>query len=163
NLERVRSSRVPFGFIFTLTQYNLDSLEFVVRLAAEQGARSVQVHPLTLHGRAEAAMPDARPDGVELAAALLEAARLGAESGLAGHVDALSREQLARYRDYLVPERPVPNISTAAPILVVEADATVLPLTHEVARSLRLGSLAEEPLSSLASRWLAAGGGEALA
>ena len=52
NLEVVRASGVPFGFIFTLTQYNVDSLEFVVRLAAAEGARSVQVHPLTLVGRA---------------------------------------------------------------------------------------------------------------
>ena len=60
--EVVRSSGVPFGFIFTLTRHNVDSLEFVVRLAAEHGARSVQVHPLTLHGRAATALPGARPD-----------------------------------------------------------------------------------------------------
>ena len=48
----IRASGVPFGLIFTLTQHNAASLDFVVRLAAEHGARSVQVHPLTLHGRA---------------------------------------------------------------------------------------------------------------
>jgi hypothetical protein len=71
NLEVVRSSGVPFGFICTLTQHNVDSLEFVVRLAAQEGARSVQVHPLTLHGRAATTMPGSRPDGIELAAALI--------------------------------------------------------------------------------------------
>ncbi len=50
NLGTVRASEVPFGFVFTLTQHNVDSLEFVVRLAAAEGARSVQVHPLTLSG-----------------------------------------------------------------------------------------------------------------
>ena len=57
NLEVARSAGTAFGFIFTLTQHNVDSLESVVRLAADHGARSVQVHPLTLsrQGRGHAA------------------------------------------------------------------------------------------------------------
>lgn len=163
NLEAIRSSGVPFGFIFTLTQHNVDNLEFVVRLAAEQGARSVQVHPLTLHGRAATALPGSRPDGVELLAALLEAARLGSELDVVVHVDALTIEQLFEYRDWIVPERPVAKLINVAPILIVEADASVLPLTHELSRTLLLGSLADARLASLADNWLAAGLGERLA
>ena len=107
NLEVVRSSGTPFGFIFTLTQHNADSLEFVVRLAAEHGARGVQVHPLTLQGRAGTTMPGARPDGIEIVAALLEASRLSRKYGLVVHVDALITDQIAAYRDRLVPTRPV--------------------------------------------------------
>src|SRR5262245_49172903 len=47
NLATIRASGVPFGFIFTLTRYNVDGLEALVRLAAAHGARGVQVHPLT--------------------------------------------------------------------------------------------------------------------
>jgi MoaA/NifB/PqqE/SkfB family radical SAM enzyme len=163
NLAVLRSSGVPFGFIFTLTQHNVDSLEYVVRLAAVHGARSVQVHPLTLHGRAATALPEARPDGIELGMALFEAERLGGELGVVVHVDALSVEQLFLYRDHLVPSRPVRNLVDVAPVLVVEADATVMPLTHEVSRDLLLGSLADTHLSSLARNWLAAGQGDRLA
>jgi MoaA/NifB/PqqE/SkfB family radical SAM enzyme len=162
-LPEVRASGIPFGFIFTLTQHNVDSLEFVVRLAAAEGARSLQVHPLTLHGRAAAELPASRPDGIELLAALLEAGRLGAECGVAVQVDAVSGEQLASYRDHLVPERPVRDLTSVAPILVVEADGVVLPLTHEVSRSLRLGSLRDARLAALARDWLAAGSGDRLA
>ncbi len=80
NLEVVRATGTPFGFLTTLTQYNARSLESVVRLAAEQGARSVQVHPLSHAGRAELELPGEQPDGIELAAALLEARRLADRS-----------------------------------------------------------------------------------
>ena len=174
NLEVIRSSGVPFGLIFTLTLHNVDSLEFVVRLAAEHGARSVQVHPLTLHGRAVAMMPGARPDGLELVAALLEAQRLGDELGVVVHVDALTLEQLVAFRGHLVPARPVVRLIDAAPVLVIQADAQVVPMTHEVAPALWLGSLRagmtdigdealrDARLLSLASNWLLKGHAEIL-
>ena len=115
NLEVVRASGTPFGFIFTLTQHNADSLEFVVRLAADEGARSVQVHPLTLVGRAAGTMRAARPDELELAAALWEAARLGHDLGVDVHVDAITADQLLDHRDVLVPRRPVRRLSTSRP------------------------------------------------
>ncbi|HEY1301040.1 MAG TPA: hypothetical protein VGF07_11125, partial [Stellaceae bacterium] len=155
NLAVVRASGVPFGFIFTLTQHNCDSLDFVVRLAAAQGARSVQVHPLTLEGRAVEALPEARPDETELVAALLEAWRPGRELGVAVHVDALTGRQLIEYRDDVVPARPVASLVAAAPVLVVTADASVVPLTHGVSPELHLGSLHAAPLASLADKWLA--------
>jgi len=163
SLEVVRSSGARFGFIFTLTQYNADSLEFVVRLAAEHGARSVQVHPLTLHGRAATTLSGARPDGTELVAALLEATRLGGELGVVVHVDAVTIDQLLEYRDHLVPDRPVTALIDAAPILVVDADGSVVPLTHEVSRTLALGSLADARLGVLARDWLASGRADRLA
>jgi MoaA/NifB/PqqE/SkfB family radical SAM enzyme len=163
NLDVIRSSGVPFGLIFTLTQHNVNSLEYVVRLAAEHGARSVQVHPLTLYGRASVALPDARPDSMELVAALCEASRLGTEVGVAVHVDALSREQLLAYRDHLVPRRPVARLADVAPVLIVQANAGVVPLTHDVSSRNCLGSLRDAGLASLAHDWLASGEGDRLA
>ena len=163
NFEVVRKSGVPFGIIFTLTQHNVDSLEFVVQLAAEHGARTVQVHPLTLHGRAATTLPGARPDDVELVAALFEAHRLGRKYGVGVHVDAISAEQLVAFREHLIPERPVRQLIAVAPVLVVQADASVLPMTHEINPKLQLGSLAESRLSTLAANWLAAGQGNKVA
>lgn len=163
NLEVIRESGVPFGFIFTLTQRNVDSIDFVVRLASRRGARSVQVHPLTLHGRAALEMAGARPDGIELTFALFEAARLERELGVIVHVDALSAEQVVVHRDTLVPESPVHNLVNVAPVLVVDADATVVPMTHEINPRLALGSLNDRRLSALARDWLAAGRGEMIA
>ena len=116
NLGTVRASGVPFGFIFTLTQHNLDSLEFVVRLAAAEGARSVQVHPLTMVGRAASTMPGADPDEIELMAAVCEAAMLGDELGVVVHVDAITADQLREHRDSLVAQRPVHDLTAVAPV-----------------------------------------------
>lgn len=163
NLKVLHSSKVPFGFIFTLTQHNVGSLEFVVRLAAEHGARSVQVHPLTLHGRAKRMLSSAQPDSTELLAALLEASRLGEDLGVSVHVDALTVSQLLKYRDHVVPQRPVKQLSAVAPVLIVQANAQVLPLTHEIDSTLTLGSLNAARLSLLAEAWIVAGCGDALA
>jgi MoaA/NifB/PqqE/SkfB family radical SAM enzyme len=163
NLSVIRASGVPFGIIFTLTQHNVDNLEFVVRLALEQGAKSVQVHPLTMHGRAATTMQGARPDAIELLAALVEAARLGRELGISVHVDALTLPQLRAHRRHLVPAQPVRNLVDVAPVLVVEANGSVMPMTHELSRVLKLGSLADASLSSLADQWLATGHGDLLA
>ena len=163
NLAVLRDTGVPFGFIFTLTQFNADDLDFVVRLAARHGARSVQVHPLTLHGRARDMLADARPDGIELAVALFEASRLGSELGVAVHVDALTPAQVLRYRHELVPPRPIQRLMDAAPVLVVEADGMVVPLTHEVDRRVALGSLVDARLTSLSEVWLGDGRADRLA
>jgi MoaA/NifB/PqqE/SkfB family radical SAM enzyme len=162
-LEVLRTAGTPFGFIFTLTQHNVDSLEFVVRLAAEEGARGVQVHPLTIHGRAVETMAASRPDGTELTVALCEAAMLARGLGVAVHVDALSGMQLTSHRDSLVPERPVERVVDIAPVLVVAPDGSVVPMTHEVHPSLGLGSLLRHPLAFLARRWLLDGHADALA
>jgi Fe-coproporphyrin III synthase len=163
NLATVRSSETPFGFIFTLTQHNVDSLDFVVRLAAREGARSVQVHPLTLDGRAAERMRGSRPDGIELEAALLGAALLGRELGVAVHVDAVTAQQLLLHFDALVPLRPVRRLVDVAPVLVVDPAGRVIPMTHEISRSLWLGSLFDARLADLACDWIAAGGGDVLA
>jgi len=163
NFDVIRASGVPFGLIFTLTQHNVDSLESVVRLAAEHGARSVQVHPLTLHGRAATDMRESQPDSIELAAAIVEAARLGRQLGVVVHVDALAARQIADFRRHLVPELPIRRLTDVAPVLVLEADSSVVPLTHEVHRGFRLGRLSDGRLRSLAREWLDAGHGDRLA
>lgn len=162
-LAVIRDSGVPFGLIFTLTQHNVDSLEFVVRLAAQQGARSVQVHPLTMDGRAASSLAHAKPDTVELVVALIEASRLGRELGVAVHVDAVTAEQLVKYRHQFVPVRPIASLVDVAPLLIVLADATVVPLTHGVDPRFWLGSLNNAGLEPLARRWLADGRADMLA
>jgi len=153
NFAALRATGTPFGLITTLTQYNAGSLESVVRLAAAEGARSVQVHPLTLIGRAAEGMGDSRPDAIELTAAIIEARRLGAELGVAVHVDALTTDQLVLYRGDLVPAFPTRSVTDLAPVLIVEADGNVRPLTHELPDSMLVGSLHRAPLRALLKAW----------
>jgi MoaA/NifB/PqqE/SkfB family radical SAM enzyme len=154
NFAVIRDSGVPFGLIFTLTQFNIDSLEFVVQLAAQHGARSVQVHPLTLYGRAADRLPTSRPDALELLVALAEAARLGQSLGVAVQVDAISLQQLQLFHHHLVPALPLVSVINAAPVLIVQADGNIVPLTHDIHPQLWLGSLHQNSLASLAKKWL---------
>jgi MoaA/NifB/PqqE/SkfB family radical SAM enzyme len=162
NLPTIRASGCAFGFIFTLTQYNVDSLEAVVELARAHGASSVQIHPLTLEGRARSTMGDARPDQLELLAALVEAKRVGELHGIRVHVDALTLEQIAAHRDELVPARPVTAMTQICPVLTIGANGAVTPLTHDISPAFRLGSVHEERLATLATSWLMRGRAAAL-
>jgi hypothetical protein len=78
-------------------------------------------------------------------------------------VDAVTAEQLLLHFDALVPLRPVRRLVDVAPVLVVDPAGRVIPMTHEVSRSLWLGSLFDAHLADLAIDWIAAGGGDVLA
>lgn len=162
NLSTIRASGCAFGFIFTLTQYNVDTLEAVVELAKAHGASSVQIHPLTLEGRAKTSMGDARPDQLELLAALVEAKRVGELHGIGVHVDALTWDQIAAHRNQLVPARPVTSMTQACPVLTIGANGSVTPLTHDISHAFRLGSVLDKRLATLASAWLKRGTAAAL-
>ncbi|MCI0668363.1 MAG: hypothetical protein L0Y43_09955, partial [Methylococcaceae bacterium] len=71
NLEKLRRSGIQFGFIFTLTQYNLDELDWVVNFALQQGAKSLQIHPLEGCGFANDNLAGDSPDRTESAYAYL--------------------------------------------------------------------------------------------
>src|SRR5216684_8156699 len=73
---RVRKSGIAFGFIFTLTQFNVNEIDWAARFAAEQGARLFQIHPLEEVGRASQLLIGSRPDEMESAFAYLEAERI---------------------------------------------------------------------------------------
>lgn len=154
HLAVLRAHGTPFGLIFTLTRHNVDSLQAVVELAAAEGARSVQVHPLGGSGRAADTMPQAVPDAQELLAALAEARWLAHRLGVAVQVDALAPGQLRGWRHHLVPDAPVHHLAQLAPLLVVRADGEVLPFAHEVDPRLSLGNLHVARLGPLARAWL---------
>lgn len=155
NLAAARATGTPFGLTMTLTQFNASSIASVVELAAREGARSVVVRPLALTGRAAGPLDHHRPDGIELAAALIEAERLAAATGLFVHVDALTIDQTVLYRGDLVPAYPTRSLPSLAPSLVLEADGTLRPLSQQLPDGLALGSLHRASLRDLAADWLA--------
>ena len=159
-LEGVRAAGVPFGFIFTLTQSNLDELAWVAEFAAAEGASLLQVHPLEGVGRAQTQLLPELPDALEASYAYLEITRLQAKLGdkLRIHVD-------LAYRDHLLehPERVFVGEDTGQPAerglaayvspLVVEPDGTVVPLRYGFNRAYALGSLHDRPLRDLTEAW----------
>lgn len=158
-LEDVRASGIPFGFIFTLTQYNLPELEWVAQFALEQGAKLLQIHPLEGAGRAAEKLMDNIPDALEVSFSYLEAARIQRMVGsqLFVQVDLVNREALrtnpgAFYADSLCQDK-LPRLASQVSPLVIETDGTVVPLQYGFARSYSLGNLREAPLRELYTRW----------
>lgn len=156
-LPAVRASGIPFGFIFTLTQFNVNELEWAAEFAFQQGARLFQVHPLEEVGRAAQELAGARPDELESAYAYLEVERVRQQ--YAGkmliqfdlvHARVL-REHPDRFFDVEEAEdRPLGDLVSP---LVIEADGLVVPFGYGFARGFSLGSLREATLRELAVHW----------
>ncbi len=161
-LPGLRRSGIPYGFIFTLTQNNLDELEWVVDFALEQGASLVQVHPLEDVGRARVALTGARPDAVEVAYGYLEVARLQAHAGSrltiqfdVVHRDGLRRDPERVYADASSGSAGVDDRTLAELVapLVIEPDGTVVPLEYGFGRQYAIGNLHAGTLPDLARAW----------
>ena len=160
-LPAVRASGIPFGFIFTLTQDNLDEMEWAAEFAFQQGAGLFQIHPLEEVGRAAETLPGARPDAIESAYAYLEAERIRQE--YAGkmvvqvdivHADVLRDNPDRFFDDQEARSRPLGDLVSP---LVIEADGRVVPFGFGFANRFALGSLNEARLSELAAAWRADG------
>lgn len=152
-LPHVARSGISFGFITTLTQSNVDEVEFVVDLAGRYGAALVQVHPLEPVGAARRNLGGAVPDEQELGFAMFEGLMQSAmQDGVKVHVD------VARAADIAALALPAPDVDRGrlgdwlSP-LVIETDGTVTPMTYGFARRFALGSLTDRPLAELAAAW----------
>jgi len=159
NLERVRQSGITFGFIFTLTQYNVNEVDWAARFAVEQGARLLQIHPLEEVGRASQLLVGSRPDEMESAYAYLVAERLRQMYGdrLFVQLDIFHRDLVKQfparfYADDVWPESA--QLADLVTPLVVEADGNVVPLGYGFGRRFGLGSIAENRLKDLAPDWI---------
>ncbi|MEM7482897.1 MAG: radical SAM protein [Acidobacteriota bacterium] len=161
-LDGVRGLGIPFGFIFTLTQYNLDELLWVARFALEQGASLLQIHPLEITGRAAEELSGSRPDPTEAGWAYVAATNLQRSVGdaLRIQLDLFDREALRLDPERVFAgdrageefERPLGEVLSP---LVVEADGTLVPMQYGFSRSFALGNLHHEgfSLAAAAVRW----------
>lgn len=161
-LPLLREAGIAFGFIFTLTQFNCDELEWVAHFAREQGAQLLQVHPLEVVGRAGESLSDAAPDDYELAVAFVEATRLQAETcgGIVIHFDLLDRDFLAEnpatfFATPLGPDAAARPFAESISPLILETDGTLVPLGHGFPRAFALGNVRRAPVSELMRDWRA--------
>lgn len=158
-LEGVRASGIPFGFIFTLTQYNLDELPWVAEFAAREGAALLQVHPLELTGRAEEQLPDAQPDGEESAWALVatKAIEQKYSDRMRVQLDLLDRKAVRLHPEKIYAEasieaehRPLGEMLTP---LILEPDGVLVPIRFGFPRRYAVGDIHEDGLGAGADRW----------
>ena len=158
-LGSIREAGIPFGFLFTLTQYNVHHLEWAAEFAAASGASLLQVHPLEPSGRGRL-MPDAVPDTIEASYALLEVARLRRAFGetLRFQLDLAATGTFAALLHALVTTEqagPAGGLSEVLSPLVVEPDGCCVPLAYGFPRRFALGNLHQDRLSHLAESWTA--------
>jgi MoaA/NifB/PqqE/SkfB family radical SAM enzyme len=156
----LRSSGIPFGFLFTLTHENIDDLPWVAEFAAAEQTKLLQIHPLEEAGRARSTLQGQTPTDVDAAITWLLVQRLSDEYGnrLRIHLDFLNRDAL---RDFCQSGRISGSVdcsksSSLADFispLVVEADGTVVPLQYGFPRAYALGNLNDVPIMEMARRW----------
>jgi pyruvate-formate lyase-activating enzyme len=164
NLKSILDAKIPFGFIFALTLYNLHELAWVAQFAAEQGATLLQVHPLEEEGRAGQELQGAAPDEEELAHAFVEVARLQSlySGKLAIQFDAADRESLMAEPSRAFAMSPaaesvnLPLSSLAAP-LVLEHDGSLIPFQYGVSREYLIAEACRPDFDDQITSWKATG------
>ena len=163
-LAYLRAAAVPFGLICTLTRDVAAELPQLVELAADAGARILQLHPLEEVGRAAHTLPGGEGDDRDAALAWLDARALQRQAGdrlrvLVDLVDLVGARvnPAALLAD---PDAcgvghcgPAPPLGALLSPLVVEPDGAVVPLTFGFPRAWQLGVLDAEPLPAMAVRW----------
>jgi Fe-coproporphyrin III synthase len=159
-LDLVRASGVAFGFIFTLTQYNVDEIAWAAEFALAQGAKLFQIHPLEEVGRAAEALGGRRPDAVECAFAYLETQRVRSEFGdrLFVQLDLFHRDLVVRLPERFHAEAtwtPRERLADCVSPIVVEADGTVSPIGYGFGGRYAIGNVREQSLDALAAEWIA--------
>lgn len=159
-LKRVKQADIPFGFIFTLTQYNLDELPWVANFALNEGAQLLQIHPLEEVGRAGRCLNGSRPDTIEANYALIVATQLDAQYGdrIRIQLDLVSKSMLKKTpeRFFVRDENGDLGNSPLADLvspLIIEQDGTVVPLQYGFAREYSLGNLNNASLAKLGEQW----------
>jgi Fe-coproporphyrin III synthase len=155
-LPLLRAAGLGFGFIFTLTQHNLDELDWVRDFAIEQGAQLLQIHPLEEVGNAAAKLHGDAPDATESAYAWF-LAQQDTQGKLAVQVDLAFSETLKQHPEMVFAQ---PDVQIEGKLfgelispLVIEADATVNPIQYGFAREYTIGNLTQTPLGTLLDAW----------
>lgn len=147
-LEALRGSGIAFGFLFTLSDDNLDELPKVADFAIEQRAQLLQVHPLE------------ETSGAALLAFMRLRQRIG--DRLAVRLDFAHRDLLRaepwRGRSEASPGVLASGLADLVSPLVVEASGFVAPLQYGFPRRHALGSLYAARLPILSAHWRQSGG-----
>jgi sulfatase maturation enzyme AslB (radical SAM superfamily) len=160
NLEALRASHIPFGFVFTLSTENLFEMEWAAEFAYREGAKLLQVHPLEAFGRAtrEHAGQDPREDvaarGWLLAMRLRQiyAGRMAVEVDLANAAQPPLSSQASLQLASECSSGDTGLGHFLSP-LVLEPDGMLAPLRYGFPRNFAFGSLKHADLKDLAARW----------
>jgi Fe-coproporphyrin III synthase len=158
-LPMLRASGIDFGFIFTLTQHNLDELEWVAQFALQEGAKLLQIHPLEEVGYAAQQLRGKTPDATEGAYAWYWGQKIQEQvgPGLTVQVDLAFSDTIKNHP--MLQALPLGTTSDTRRFaelvspLVIEADGAVSPIQYGFAPWFSMGNLQRAPLSALLSQW----------
>jgi MoaA/NifB/PqqE/SkfB family radical SAM enzyme len=150
-LEDVRASGIGFGFLHTATAESWVHLLWVAEIAAANGARLLQIHPLELAGRAQNTLQRLAPmEDVLSKVYLLSTALAYKYAGvMAIQTDLLHRDQVLANSELIYAGPSHEDAETAVPAsvlstLVVEPDGTLVPVTYGFSRRYQICNVNRE-------------------
>jgi MoaA/NifB/PqqE/SkfB family radical SAM enzyme len=164
-VDHLRRAGVPFGFIFTLTFYNLDELDWVADYSVGQGASLLQIHPLEEVGRATTELRSSAPDALELARGFIEIAKLRQQYGdrITLQYDVADREVLRANpeRGFAVSwptecglgDSGADTLANLIAPIIIEADGAIVPIQYNFSRAFQIGNIFADCLSSQIATW----------
>ena len=158
-LEGIRRSGIPFGFIFTLTQHNLDELPWVADFALNSGGQLLQIHPLGNIGSALSNMADKSPDAIEAryAWALCQSMKNNVGDRLAVQLDYMYSEAIKENPSLLYADKmrhgEESMLSTLVSPLIIEPDGELVPFQFGFSREFSLGNIKNVSIRHQQQHW----------
>ncbi len=159
NLPELRKRGISFGFLFTLTQNNLNELPWVADFCLKSGACGLLIHPLEIIGNAKLQLSGKSPDSFENAYAWLLVEKLKKEydGRLNIQLDLVHTKAIEQNPDqFFLGHYPTPLQGQLADMLaglVIEPDGEVVPLQYGFPREYSLGNLREKRISDMVDEW----------
>lgn len=159
NLPELRRRGIKIGFLFTLTQHNLDELPWVVNFCLNAGASGLLIHPLEIAGNATSQLTGKSPDSVEKAHAwlLVEQLKRKCSGRLNIQLDLVHTTAIEQNPDhFFLNQHATPlhgKLADMLSVLVIEPDGEVVPLQYGFPRDYSLGNLKESRISDMVDRW----------
>ncbi|ASJ73605.1 radical SAM/SPASM domain-containing protein [Granulosicoccus antarcticus] len=159
NLSQLRRRGISFGFLFTLTQNNLDELPWVVEFCLKSGASGLMIHPLENTGNATTQLSGKAPDTIESTHAWLLVEHLKKKLGgrLNIQLDLIHTSAFEQSPDqFFLGDYATPlqgRLAELLSVLVIEPDGEVVPLQYGFPREYSLGNLRDCRISDMVSGW----------
>lgn len=155
-LAMLRDGGVRFNVLASVSPDSLAELPWMAEYAAEQGASTLQIHPIEPAGRAASLPADEAPQETALKAYLIAQHLRGLWQGrLQIDIDVTDLLPYAEAPLVCASALAFDDLSAVASPLVIEPTGDVLPLRYGFSRAFAIGNLHEAPLERLARAWLA--------
>lgn len=145
-VEVVKSNKIPFGFIHTVTKHSWNSILWLADFAHQHGAKLLQLHPLEMYGRAVDEMQHFGLNQSRLHKVFVLASYLKSkyQSEMFVQLDLLHKEYIKEFPqsvNILSHSKVENNISDILNTIIVNENGEIVPIGYGFSNRFKIGNV----------------------